>query len=85
MVYIGSGARRRPFTHLDSSTTDDKVAKAIETARRNKGHVMYKIIYMKNIQAVRHSQAMLLRYYLNKQQYLFNEVYKRTDMTAWNR
>ena len=82
MVYIGSGARRRPFLHLDASTVDDKVAMAIQTARRNNVHVMFKIMYMKNMKAARHSEAMLLRYYRNQQQFLFNDLYKRTDMTG---
>ena len=82
MVYIGSGARRRPFLHLDASTVDDKVAMAIQTARRNNVHVMFKIMYMKNMKAARHSEAMLLRHYRNQQQFLFNDLYKRTNMTG---
>ena len=81
MVYIGSGILRRPFVHLDVTILDDKVAVAIETARRKNVHVMLKIMYMKNLNAARHSEAML-RFYRNQQQFLFNDMFKRTDMTG---
>ena len=70
MVYIGSGVRRGPFIHLDKSTVDEKVSMAIQKARSNNRHIMFKIIYMKNIKAARHSEAMLLRYYRKQQHFL---------------
>ena len=41
-----------------------------------------KIMFIKNMKAARHSEAMLLRYYRNQQQFLFNDLYKRTDMAG---
>lgn len=55
---------------------------AIQKARSNNRHIMFKIIYMKNIKAARHSEAMLLRYYRKQQYFLINEFFKRTDMTG---
>lgn len=40
MVYIGSGVLRRPFIHLDVTTEEDKVARAIGTARKRNVHDM---------------------------------------------